>query len=480
MNMLRTQSCGAAHSAWHAPKRRLACAIALAVAALATSFGSMAAPLAVPNGDFSAAGNEGSVGGGLIGASGNGVAIGSGPWSGSYAGVLGFLAPPTLTIADGRGTISGLSVVALGINNRAAFTQTLAAPYAATKHYVLAADITAGNTLLGVELLSSGNAGLALTQGGSTLASTQGGNPIALTFSGNDTYHAAIGFDSAEDAAGAIGVQLYSNPGGVLAANLLGQIAFDSVALTQASIPALPPNGLFPADGTPQVTTVNTAFTKPFTVQVVDAEGDPLEGIDVTFTVPDSGPSANLTATTVQTDVGGRAQVGGTANGSAGHYTITVAVDGIEPPALFELENSPAGQAEVGGFHANGHQATGVGQPFSCMLAVQVIADAEPAEGATVVFNAPASGASATLHDAANNSGSMLTETTNANGVAMVSAIANGNAGAYGITATATALSSGALTPAVELATFPMTNLSGEDSLFGNGFDFVPAACGSF
>ena len=68
----------------------------------------------VPNGDFSGLGNAGSVGGGLVGASGTNVPIGSGPWTATYNGVLGLLAPPTLAISPSQktATISGL----LGVN----------------------------------------------------------------------------------------------------------------------------------------------------------------------------------------------------------------------------------------------------------------------------------------------------------------------------------------------------------------------------
>src|SRR5690606_32087606 len=77
-----------------------------------------AANVPVPNGDFSSSGNVGSIGGGVLGASGTDVAIGSGPWKGTYFGVLGLLAPPTLSITPGEARIGGLlGVNVLGIVN---------------------------------------------------------------------------------------------------------------------------------------------------------------------------------------------------------------------------------------------------------------------------------------------------------------------------------------------------------------------------
>ena len=74
----------------------------------------------------------------------------------------------------------------------------------------------------------------------------------------------------------------------------------------------------------------------------------------------------------------------------------------------------------------------------------------------------------------------MLAETTDANGVAKVSATANASAGFYHVTATAMALQSGPLIPPVQLATYPLTNLAAGDRVYSDGFETIPAQCGSF
>lgn len=453
--------------------RPLVAALCMSLAAAA-----LAAPVAVPNSDFSSAANSGSVGGGPLGGSGS-APIGAGPWNGSYAGVLGLLAPPQLTIGAGSATIDNLAVVALGIDNSGAFSQGLAAPYVAQKHYVLAADIDAGTSLLALNVLASGNAGLALTRGATVLASTQDADSIALSLASGEKFHLALGYDSGATVSGNIGVALFANPSGVLGVDLLSQIAFSKVVLTQAPIPALPPDAVAPAGGTPQNVSINTAFGEPLVVSVVDAEGDPLEGITVTFTAPASGAGATLSTTSVVTDVGGRAEVAATANGTPGGYMIVASVDGVGQAATFHLTNSPAGQPIIGGIvQSNQPQTTAAGTPFACMIAVQMTADSVPAAGGTVIFNAPPAGASAVLSDGT-NSGSMLIETTDENGFAMVAATANDTAGSYDITATATSLTGGTLALPVLIGTWPMTNLAAGERVFADGFDPKPALCGN-
>jgi hypothetical protein len=437
----------------------------------------LGAPLIVPNGDFSDPANDGSIGGGLLGAAGSGP-LGAGPWNGSYSGVAALLAPPQLTIGNGQAQLSGLALDALQMGNSGAFGQSLASGYVGGKHYVLTADAEVGTSVLAADVLSSGNIGLAMTSGATTLASTQSSPAVALGLVGNDKFHLALAYDSQAADSGNIGVSLFANPQGLAAVDLLSTIAFSNVHLTQAPIPALPPAHIDPAGGTPQAATVNTAYAGPLVVAVVDAEGDPLADVAVTFSVPTAGASAALSATTVMTDIGGRASVTATANGSAGAYVITASVGGVPQAAAFALANTAVGQlpviAQTGGA---GGQAAATGAPFECELAVKVFVNNVPAPGATVVFSAPAAGASATLSDGT-FSGPLLIEVTDNNGVAAVAASANAVPGSYTVTAALTALSSGALATPVVLATYPLTNLDSNNRIFADGFEPVPTMCG--
>jgi hypothetical protein len=456
----------------------------LRVAVLASAAGfslwqpAAAAPVLIPNSDFSDAANNGSIGGGVIGAQGSGP-IGVGPWNGTYAGVAAFLAPPLLTIAPGQATVSQLAVGVLGIANSGEFSQNLAATYLPAKHYVLAANVTA-SSVLALDALTTGNVGLALNSGATALSSTQSSPTVALKLLNGGTYHIALGYDSAPSDTGSIGVGLFAYPNGVLAADLASTIVFSNVALTQAPIPALPANHILPATGTPQAATVNTAFPAPLVVKVTDVEGDPLQGINVTFTAPGSGASAVLSTTTVMTDISGEASVTGTANGTTGRYAVSASVNGLAQTASFDLSNTGAGQPAVTSV-ASGDQGqiATVGMPFGCLLAVKVIAGADPAAGATVMFLAPLTGASAVLSDGV-SSGPLLFETTDANGVAMIAASANSIAGSYAVNAFVTALTSGVLATPLIVATYPLTNFAATDRLFADGFEEVPSLCGSF
>ncbi len=441
----------------------------------------LATPVIVPNGDFSDTANNGSIGGGLLGDSGSGQ-IANGPWFGTYAGVVGLLAPPVLSISPGQAAISNIGVVVLGIANSGDFSQTLAAQFVPLKHYVLAADVAVGTSLLGISVLTNGNVGLALTNSSTTISSSQSSPTIDITGpSSTNTYHVALGYDSSGSDSGSIGVELFSNPTSVLAANLLSQVTFSNVILTQAPVPALPPSLIAPASGTPQAATVSTAFSAPLIVSVVDAEGDPLEGVTVTFTAPNSGASAVLSSIAAMTGVGGQASVTGIANNIAGQYTVVASVGGLAPTAVFDLTNSALGQPPItGAASGNQGQSATVTLGFACYLSVEVINGSVPAAGATVVFAAPLVGSSSILTDSSNNAGAVLTETTSSNGVAFVAATANTIAGSYDVTATATALASGPLGTPVLLATYPMTNLAVGDQIFANGFDPIPDLCGYF
>ena len=78
-------------------------------------------------------------------------------------------------------------------------------------------------------------------------------------------------------------------------------------------------------------------FTNPLSVTVSDANGMPVSGASVTFTVPTVGPSAALSQATVLTDNAGFAQVTATTNSIVGAYTVTAQVGGLS--ASFSLAN---------------------------------------------------------------------------------------------------------------------------------------------
>ena len=98
--------------------------------------------------------------------------------------------------------------------------------------------------------------------------------------------------------------------------------------------------------GTPQTTTVLTAFPQALQVTVADAQGNPVNGVTVSFTAPGTGASATLSASSATTDAGGHASITATANASAGNYTVTAAVTGAGS-ANFALTNTAGDAAAI-------------------------------------------------------------------------------------------------------------------------------------
>ncbi len=446
-NIARQQHNGVVNNKAHIRRSRAlgVCSLVMLVATFGFSTTSIAAPIAIPNGDFSNTANNGHIGGGLIGGSGSAV-IGNGPWNGTYTGAANLLAPPLLTIKNQEATISGLlGINVLGIvDNSGYFSQSLTNAYEANEHYVLTTDVDA-SVPLNVGVLNSANAGIALTQGTTVLAATgTTGSIVSLTLLNGTRYKLTLAYDTGAAVSGNIGVQLFAKPQNLVTANLLTGISFTNVTLSGSAINPVAAS-VATGGGTPQSATVDTPFATPFTVTVLDAEGDPVQGANVTFSAPASGPSAIL-STPLPTDLNGQTQVTGTANAIAGSYTVTATVNGVATSATFNLTNTASGASSVGS--ATGTpQDVSVNTNFTTPLGVTVRdADGNPLQGVTVTFSSPNSGASANFPN-----GAMAI--TGPDGVATVDATANMVAGHYVVTAT--------VVGATSSATFALTNDAG-------------------
>jgi hypothetical protein len=104
------------------------------------------------------------------------------------------------------------------------------------------------------------------------------------------------------------------------------------------------PTSVAATSGTPQSTTVNTAFANRLVATVRDANNNPVSGVTVSFNAPGSGASVTFAggASTAVTDANGQATSAVlTANGVAGSYSVTATVAGITTPASFSLTNTP-------------------------------------------------------------------------------------------------------------------------------------------
>ncbi|MFC4821022.1 Ig-like domain-containing protein [Dokdonella ginsengisoli] len=407
-------------------------AAALAGACLLAAAPAGAVDVPIPNGDFSSATNVGTIGGGLIGGSGSDVAIGSsGPWTGSYYGALGLLAPPELSIAQGEGaTIGGLlGINVLGlINNGGFFSQTLPVGYEVGKRYTIRARVSVAGVLdLGV--LGSGNVGLALRANGTTLASTKTAPPQLITLGtiGVNEYEVTLRHDVIAPVDGNIDVQLLGTPSGLLTASLLAAATYTHVWLDAGAINPVA-GSVVAVDGATQSATVGQPFPQPLTVKVTDADGDPVPNVAVQFDAPASGAGAVLSASTVLTGANGVASATATANTVSGGYTISVSVTGVDTPATFSLINTAAEPVAIDAVGPQDAQSTDVATMFAEPLVAKVSDEfGNPVEGAAVTFATPSAGASATL--------SASEATTDANGLVSVTAMANALPGSYVATA---------------------------------------------
>ena len=209
------------------------------------------------------------------------------------------------------------------------------------------------------------------------------------------------------------------------------------------------PSSITASKGTPQSTTVNTAFAAPLVATVTDNTGKPVSGVTVTFSAPGTGATGTFatgTSATVTTDSTGAATTPFTANGTAGSYTVMASIPGTAAPASFLLTNLAGPAAHITATSGSGQIAT-VNTAFSGALVVSVSdASGNPVSGAIVTFTVPAAGASGTFAGGAN------TGTTNASGVATSALFtANGTPGTYTVSASVAGVAAS--------AAFSLTNI---------------------
>lgn len=198
------------------------------------------------------------------------------------------------------------------------------------------------------------------------------------------------------------------------------------------------------ADGSAQTTQVETDFPVPLEVVLVDANGNGVSGVTVTFAAPAGGPTARLSAPTAVTDASGRASVRATANNEAGTYVVRASAPTL-PDLSFGLTNAPGA---VGAINVLGGtpQTAATDTRFTDVLSVRLVdAQGNPVPDVEVLFTPPATGASASL--------SAPSVRTDAEGRASVTATANATAGEYMVVASAP----GAARP----VSFRLTNTAG-------------------
>ena len=108
------------------------------------------------------------------------------------------------------------------------------------------------------------------------------------------------------------------------------------VSVTFEVTVALPPATLEKISGDNQTGQTSITLPLPFVVEVGDTNGDPAEGIIVTFTVTGGGGSLN--PETMRTNSHGRAWTRLTPGDTPGTNTVTVSVAGISETVVFSAE----------------------------------------------------------------------------------------------------------------------------------------------
>jgi hypothetical protein len=261
----------------------------------------------------------------------------------------------------------------------------------------------------------------------------------------------------------------------LVASSDYGSVSF-SLVNTASGVPATI------TAGTPSIqsATVGSRYSQPLEATVLDADGTPIDGATVTFTLGTGGggagaPTGSSTAgasfdggasqATETTDAAGTATSPlFTANSTAGPFTATAATPGVVGPASFSLDNLAGRPPSISAL-APFHQSTTTGASYGKPLQVRLLgANGKPMQGATVTFllGSPSSGGAAAGGSASAGASfvdgsSQATETTDASGLATSPRFsANATAGRFTATATTTGTN--------DAASFSLDNLAAKSA----------------
>jgi hypothetical protein len=271
-----------------------------------------------------------------------------------------------------------------------------------------------GNPVQGVSVLfdapDSGAAGQFNNQNFVTVETDATGSAIAPPFSAN----ALVGqFDL-----------VASVQGGGNANFTLTNLAGDAANITVVS-------------GTGQSAGIGAAFAAPLVARVTDAGGNPINGVNVTFTAPNSGAGGLFAGGSISVTVSSNSN--GlvtspvlTATGTAGNFEVVARAVGVVPVATFNLTNTPGAPVNIVPIDGT-PQSIAMNRPFSTTLKAKVFdAGNNPVPGVSVIFSTPSSGATARFAGNVNQQ----TVTTGLDGVAIAPTLtANNILGSYVVTA---------------------------------------------
>jgi hypothetical protein len=280
-------------------------------------------------------------------------------------------------------------------------------------------------------------------------------------FAGSGSREAVVGTDAqgvatapaftANDTAGSYTVDAHSDSGRV-EFNLTNTVSGLAAAITATN-------------GSGQQATVNGEYAQPLQARVGDADGNPVQGASVTFSiVPGStGSGASFVGgaqASATTDASGLAVSPPlVANGDPGRFTAVASTDGVSAVATYMLGNHAAVETLTAG--TGRAQSATIDSRYAKPLTARLIdSSGQPIEGASVTFTLGAQGGTGAAGAAAPGATfiggtNQATALTDANGIAASQRFtANSTTGNF----IATATSVGVATP----LTFALRNLSAE------------------
>jgi hypothetical protein len=286
---------------------------------------------------------------------------------------------------------------------------------------------------------------------GTPVTFTAPASGASATFAATGSHKLTLG----ADAAGKATAQMLTANDTARSYTVTASCAYGAVSFSLTNTAAGIPATITPLAPTSRRATVERRYERPLAVRVLDANGNPVFGATVTFSLhsggdgnqgdsPSGSGSANADAifddgASQATDTTGAAGVATSprfsANYFAGAFTATATATGATGTALFRLRNRAGAPATLTA-GVGVAQSTPTGERFAIPLAVTVTdTHGNPVPGLAIRFDAPSSGPSGSFATRRGEP-TAVTVTTDSHGIALAPAFtANSHAGGYIVTA---------------------------------------------
>lgn len=196
-----------------------------------------------------------------------------------------------------------------------------------------------GNMDVGVD---SAPRQITLASTGNVTIAVNGTTAPSLPFSSAAGSCPATPFDLVSGQSCTLGFVFSPRTIGTLTQSITVTSTAGNTSIVLSGVGVVEPRSIAVLGGSSQEAAVGSPFANPLAVQVRDALGRPMQNVSVTFSVPASGPKANLSAYSAQTDANGYAAVTAVAGSEPGLYVVEATVAAVGAPAEFTLQNRAA------------------------------------------------------------------------------------------------------------------------------------------